>query len=360
MTAPRQVRRLTPLFVLLALSACLTPATAAARQKHAAADANPARRLIHVAVTDERGEFVAALKPEDFTVLVNNRPARVVSASDSDVAASVDILLDTSGSMEGGRRRGLGAAARLREGVLRFLHDSHATTDFSLIAFNRSPQLLLERAVDSKVILAALDRYAAAEARGATVLYDALYLSLNRAAAGRHAKRALLLVTDGHDTASRYTRRDVERALAGSDVLVYAVLVQSPGGALTEDARLLLKRLSDISGGSLFYAVDENSLAAAMRQAAAALRSHYALTVELPSAAGSREWHRLKVSVKERRDEAGRRRRLKVRAREGFYAGPAEAARPGGDQGRGRRSRAAPQRASSGSRPQRAPAANLP
>jgi VWFA-related protein len=67
---------------------------------------------------------------------------------------------------------------------------------------------------------------------GGTAMYDAVAKALPLAAQGRHRKKALLVISDGNDTNSRISVDDVRRLIRESEVLVYALGVDSQVGQL--------------------------------------------------------------------------------------------------------------------------------
>ena len=310
-------RRALPL-ILVSLS--LIPAGQARQSPGQTAPPAPAAatREVSVAVVDRQERPVGGLWRGDFALYDGKERREIVSFADADVPATVGVLLDVSGSMKGRRTR-----AVVRGALLRFFADCNPSDEFFLIAFNQGVQLLLDATSDPHAVIAALDRYgAAAESGGQTALFDALYLALNRAARGRHARRALLLVTDGEDNASRYTFNEVRRALRESDVIAYSVTPVGVTNGMVEldrGGRAALRELTDLSGGAAFYAWSEEGLHGAMAKVAAQIRRRYTLGFVPAPAARADGWHELKIRLAELRDGRGKKIEPVVRARPGFY-----------------------------------------
>lgn len=313
----------TPRRVKVSLVACA--AAAASLLTFSQATAQTARqappRALTVTVTDGKGAMLTGLGRESFTVFDGGEPSEIVSFASGDMPATVGVLLDASGSMSS-RESGL---VRARNALLRFFRNCHAADEFFLIAFNREPQLLLGMSNDPAAVLGALDRYGSARAVGPTALYDALYLALNQAARGRHQKRALLLVTDGQDNASRYTFEEVKRMIKESDVTVYAVGIVNPGddgSALSYDGRRKLEELTKLSGGRVLFTSTAQELNSSMEAVADELRSQYVIGFA-PAAAGKKDgWHEVRVRLNELRDGGGRKLKTVLRTRAGFYDVP--------------------------------------
>ena len=64
-------------------------------------------------------------------------------------------------------------------------------------------------------------------ANGGTAMYDAVVEALPLAARGRNPKKALVVISDGNDTSSRALIREVKQRIRESEVLVYAIGLDS-------------------------------------------------------------------------------------------------------------------------------------
>lgn len=286
-------------------------------------------RTLSVAVTDEKGNFVGGLRRDDFAVFDGKRRQELVSFDDADEPHTVGILLDVSASMfepesvplKERAREKYARLAAVKEAVSYFLANSHPGNEYFLVAFNRSPQVLVESTTAVEDILSALDRLAQGELKGQTALYDALYLALDKSARGKHAERALLLISDGDDVASKYRFADVRRALRESDTTLYAVgfveeFYGEPG------PRDILAALTEVSGGRALFPRSQKELSSAAAYFALEMRSRYKLGL-VPSPSERKDgWHEFKIKLAEKLDPQGKKIKLRLRAREGFYTAP--------------------------------------
>lgn len=308
MPHPSRPKNLLALCVGLAALAAHAPA-------QAPADA-PARTLF-VTVTDKQGNFVKGLRKDRFVVLDGKRAHEPAALREADEPATVGILVDISGSMSGKK------VVLIRDALSGFLAGSHPANEYFVVAFNQRPQLLAEAATGREAVLSALDRVAAAEARGQTALYDALYLALERGTRGRHPKRVILVVTDGQDTASRYNFNELRRALAEGDTIVHALGVGGVGGvgdpALSFDGRVVLAELAELTGGRALFPQDGRSLKMAAEYLAMELRNQYVLSFAAAPSEKRGGWRELKVKLNDLRDEKGQPFKFYVHTRRGFY-----------------------------------------
>jgi Ca-activated chloride channel family protein len=173
-------------------------------------------RLVNVVatVTDLHGRSIPNLSVDDFVLEEDGKPQQITHFSqDQNVPVSVGILLDTSGSMD----RKIKTAV---EAVERFSRRIHQNDEIFLITFSGRSVLRQDFTDDREKLSQALRHV---NATGGTALYDALTDGLTKIHAGRHNKRAILLITDGQDTASTAKLDDVLQSIRQSDVLIYPV-----------------------------------------------------------------------------------------------------------------------------------------
>jgi Ca-activated chloride channel homolog len=173
-------------------------------------------RLVNVVatVTDAHGRSIPNLSVDDFVLEEDGKPQQITHFSqDQNVPVSVGILLDTSGSMD----RKIKTAV---EAVERFSRRIHQNDEIFLITFSGRPLLRQDFTDDREKLSQALRHV---NATGGTALYDAVTDGLTKIHSGRHSKRAILLITDGQDTASAAKLEDVLQSIRQSDVLIYPV-----------------------------------------------------------------------------------------------------------------------------------------
>lgn len=264
-------------------------------------------------VTDLYGRYVTGLSKKDFTIFDNNQEQEVTFFSDSDAPVSVGILFDVSGSMGGDKIR------KARKALERFISSSHPMDEYFLIAFNNRAQLLLDRTRDGEAVLQKLTLVNPGKN---TALYDAVYLGLERVTRGAHQKRALLIISDGQDNASRYNFGEVRRLMKESDVVTYAVGIISgndAGSALGMQGQAFLDELTTVTGGKSFYPASDVEMDEIFERIALELRHQYSIGYTPTDFQPDGKWRKVKVKVKPPRGMP----RLTVRSREGYYATPA-------------------------------------
>ena len=173
--------------------------------------------LINVTATvsDASGRFVPGLRQEDFVVYEDNQPQRVTHVSSERVPVSLGIAVDTSGSMAGEKIRAAQAA------IDRFLFELLDKQDEIFIyTFSNYPTLVQGWTNDRQLLTKAIGRMSA---NGGTAMYDTIADAVPLLSQGHHAKKALVVISDGRDTSSTVTANDARVAIRATEALVYAV-----------------------------------------------------------------------------------------------------------------------------------------
>lgn len=264
---------------------------------------------LNVTITDYFGRYMVGLKKKDFTVLDDDEKQEIEFFSDDDAPVSVGIVFDVSGSMKGEKLQ------RSREALSKFIQTSHPRDEYFLIAFNKRAQLLLDRTRDGEAVL---NKLQLVQAKENTALYDAVYLGTEKVTRGAHQKRAIILISDGQDNASRYTFNDVKKQLKESDVTVYSIGILGGGDAsgLGMMGQAYLDELSSVTGGSSFYPKTNAEMDEIFERIALELRHQYSIGFRPQNFVNDGKWHKIKVKVKPPRGLP----KLFVRTREGYFA----------------------------------------
>jgi VWFA-related protein len=179
--------------------------------------------LINVTATvsDANGRFVPGLRQEDFVVYEDDVPVTVTHFSAERVPVSLGIALDTSGSMAGSKIQ------EARAALDRLLYDLLDKQDeVFLYRFSNTPVLLQPWTKDRQQLARALGRI---EPNGGTSMYDAVAEAIPLTLQGQNRKKALLVISDGNDTASATTVRELKAQIRETETLVYAIGIDGEG-----------------------------------------------------------------------------------------------------------------------------------
>ena len=263
-------------------------------------------------VTDLYGRYVSGLTKKAFSITDNNQDQDITFFSDSDAPVSVGILFDVSGSMSGEKIQ------KARKALEKFIATSHPSDEYFLIAFNSRAQLLLDRTRDGDAVLRQLTLV---QPKQNTALYDAVYLGVDKVTRGAHQKRALIVISDGQDNASRYNFNEVRRLMKESDVVTYAVGILGGSDATSMtgmQGQAFLDELTSVSGGKSFYPQSDVEMDEIFERIALELRHQYSIGYTPKDFQPDGKWRKVKVRVKPPRGLP----RLTVRSRDGYYATP--------------------------------------
>lgn len=260
---------------------------------------------LRVTVTDRRNVAVTGLEPQHFQVYENNVQQQIEYFLCEDEPLSIGIIFDLSGSMKK-------KLPNSREAVKTFMQTSHQDDDFFLLGFNRQCDLMADFA-DADSITSRLE---ATKAEGRTALYDAVYLGIEKLRSGRHAKRALLIVSDGADNASRFSKGDLYRLLREENILIYCIGYEIWAGGDDDWGRSTLEDLARKTGGAAFFPDSATELEEAVSTIALELRRQYSLAYTARAGERDRQWRKIKVRVSPPTEGL----KLRVRTREGYYA----------------------------------------
>ncbi len=263
-----------------------------------------------VTVTDLYGRYVSGLKKGAFTIHDDNKEQDITFFSDSDAPVSIGIIFDVSGSMSGEKIR------KAQHALSRFIATSHPSDEYFLIGFNSRAQLLMDRTRDGEALLRKLTLV---QPKADTALYDAVYLGLERVTRGTHQKRALLIISDGQDNASRYNFGEVRRLMRESDVVTYSVGIlnaRDSGSAAGMLGQSFLDELSTVTGGKSFLPRTDVEMDEIFERIALELRHQYSIGYTPKDFQADGKWRKVKIRVKPPRGLP----RLTSRGREGYYA----------------------------------------
>ncbi len=265
--------------------------------------------LVPTVVTDRKGATVAGLTRDNFTVLEDKVPQSIVSLSNQDAPCSIGIVLDLSGSMQTKLRA---ATDALRA----FLQTANPEDEIFLLTVGSRPHSLSGFTADFATLQ---NRIVGARADGDTALIDTVYMGLSRLRSARNGRGALLVVSDGMDNNSRYSKAELLRVVEESDVQIYTIgIADSPAWKkaieLTEQSRglALLSDLADRSGGMSFKAVITDDVEPAALKIGRAIRNEYVIAYGQTGANNTGKWRTLQVKVNPPQ--------FRVHARTGYYA----------------------------------------
>lgn len=237
-----------------------------------------------VSVTDAAGVPLADLTEKNFTILENGKQKPIASFNfAANLPLSLGVLLDHSGSMEE-------RMSTAKEAASQFFRSIIKNNDRAFIAgFSSEPAKIAPFVGDPGALEAQVQ--AVPDAGGSTALYDAIVTGLYRFR-NVPGRKALVVITDGEDTASR---------LSYDDMLTYARNARVPlyfiGIGFTFGGPGAMKSLASETGGVAYMIRNVNQLPETYKQLEADLRSQYLLTYRTESTKKDTAYRTIEVKV---------------------------------------------------------------
>ena len=252
-----------------------------------------ASELVTTAVTvrDAEGRLVKTLERQDFAIEEDGVPQPITLFTKERVPISLSLALDISDSMRGQRM------SDARGALAHFLDRLLAPDDeASLVGFNHEARLFQGWTIDRTGMRARLDDM---KPTGGTAMYDAIDVSLPLFESRRHQRAAIVLVSDGADTASDTTPTLLKQRLNRSDVFLYAVGIDSLDARnSTRINPFTLQELTSQGGGYTEIIRSTDALGPATERIAEELNHQYMIGYT-PIKRGDGRYHTVRVRVKD-------------------------------------------------------------
>jgi Ca-activated chloride channel family protein len=251
--------------------------------------------MVNVAVADSDGRPVTDLKGESFQVFEDKVEQQVRYFSSEAAPVSLGIIFDISHSME----KKLSFA---KDAAVKFLETGTPDDEYFLVEFSSRAKIAEGFTSD---ISRLRDKLSLVPAQGNTALYDAVYLGLAQLKKGQNPKKALLLITDGEDNHSRYSRGDIREFVREADAQIYVI----------DLGRALVGELAEMTGGHS-YRVSVADLADTCEKIALELKSQYVIGYESTNTNKDGKFRKVRVRVAPPEGML----KMSVRTRDGYYA----------------------------------------
>ena len=245
---------------------------------------------VTVTVVDASGRLITGLSQQDFDVFEDGAAQTVTTFTNERVAVSLGVLLDVSDSMRGQKIVDAGAA------VEHFVGDLLNGDDEAFIGlFNHRPRLVSAWTRPPSVLK---DRLTAVTPDGGTAIYDAVAQSAEMFDRRSKPRAALVVISDGADTASDRSLQQARDAVVKRDAFVYAIAIDSPGvAASTRVNPAALRDLTGPTGGYTEVVHEAADLGPATQRIAEELNSQYTVGYT-PSRPLDGTWRTIRVRIK--------------------------------------------------------------
>jgi Ca-activated chloride channel family protein len=264
--------------------------------------------MIPFTVLGAKGAPITDLRAEEVRLIVDGHPVSSDMFEKSQNApVSFTILLDASGSM------GLaGKVDSARAAIGALLAHRRPGDDFSLWTFAESEAHQIVPFTESSAAIT--NALATVKPFGKTAFFDALSTMPERSRLGKNPSRAIILLSDGIDNASKLTREELARLLQGVSVPIYPLGIRDPheqDGLARKREELsdldLLDAVANLTGGKLYLGTEPQQIAMAVSKIEKDLRAQYLIGFA-PTGHGGVKYRNISIRL------AGRVRTVRVRA----------------------------------------------
>ena len=258
------------------------------------------RVVLNATAQDNDHHFVLDLKKEDFSLQEDGLPQTIIDFYVEERPVVLCLLLDGSGSMQGRMEKVHLAADK-------FVEKLRDQDQALVIDFDEKVFLLQDFTHDVPLLKTAID---STYAEGGTALYDALYAAF-RKLRDHEGRKAIIILSDGEDTNSKFSYKRVLEAAKTNDVIIYSIGLGT--SFLDVSIRGVLKDLAEETGGRAFYPGKAEELEDVYKQVAEELGHQYYLSYAPSNESWDGRWRKIRLSLPSRKD-------LEVRTRKGYYA----------------------------------------
>jgi VWFA-related protein len=240
-----------------------------------------------VTVSDLAGAPIANLEQKSFTVLENGKPQKLSSFNfAANLPISVGVLLDHSGSMEKRMKDAKGAAVEFFKSIIK-KNDRAFIGGFAGDPTRNAPFVSDVMSLEAQV-------NAVPDAGGGTALYDAIVTGLYRFR-NVQGRKALIVITDGDDTASRLAYDDMLTYARSSRVPLYFIAIGMSFADIGGPGKM--KSLAAETGGVAYFIRNVTQLGETYRLLEQDLRSQYLLSYHTESTKKDTAYRPIEVKV---------------------------------------------------------------
>lgn len=258
--------------------------------------------------TDKHGKFVRNLGQGDFAILDDHKPPQSIVnfRRETDLPLELGLLVDTSGSIRSRFDFEQQAATSFLQETLRANFDKAFVMGFS------GHSQITQDFTDSVPLLSAgIQRL---HAGGGTALYDAIYRAchdrLIKEKSDHPIRRAIVIVSDGEDNQSEYTRAQAIEMAQRAEVIIYAISTDDSGVVMRGDQ--VLQQLADATGGRAFFPYKMKDITRSFASIEDELRSQYVISYRPADFDADGRFRSIEITAL--------KKDLQVRSRKGYFA----------------------------------------
>ena len=259
-------------------------------------------------VSDKKGRFVTDLGRGDFQIFEDKKQQQIHEfTAETGLPLRLAILIDTSNSIRERFRFQQEAFTQFVRDVVRPRQDKAI-----VVSFDSSAELVADLTDDTQKLESAIREL---RPGGGTALYDAIFFACRDKLMLDQPlykfRRAMVVLSDGDDNVSRYTRDQALEMAQKADVVIYTISTNMT--RIETEGDKVLKYFGAETGGLSFFPFKATDLEQSFQNIANELRHQYNLFYRPEPLIADGKYHSVQLKVKDRKD-------LVVRSRKGYYA----------------------------------------
>jgi len=258
--------------------------------------------------TDKHGKFVRNLSETDFSILDDHKPPQAILnfRRETDLPLHLGLLVDVSGSINSRFEFEQTAATSFMQHTLRAGFDKAF-----VMGFNSHSQMAQDFTDNVSLLSASVHKL---RDGGGTALYDAVYRACKekflKDRPDRPVRKAIIIVSDGEDNQSEFSKAQAIEMAQRSEVIIYAISTDDSGLVMRGDK--VLEQLAQATGGRAFFPFKMKDITRSYAAIEDELRSQYIVSYKPADFDADGRYRSIQIS--------SLKKDLQVRARQGYYA----------------------------------------
>jgi Ca-activated chloride channel homolog len=258
--------------------------------------------------TNKHGKFVRDLNQTDFSILDDHKPPQAILnfRRETDLPLHMGLLVDTSGSVGSRFEFEQTAATAFMQHTLRKGYDRAF-----VMGFNSHSQMAQDFTDNVSLLSTGVHRL---HDGGGTALYDAVYRACKekflKDRPDRPVRKAIIVVSDGEDNQSEFSRAQAIEMAQRAEVIIYAISTDDSGLVLRGDK--VLEQLAEATGGRAFFPFKMKDITHSFAAIEDELRSQYVVSYRPANFDADGRYRSIEIS--------SLKKDLQVRARKGYFA----------------------------------------
>jgi VWFA-related protein len=258
--------------------------------------------------TDKHGKFVRDLNQNDFSILDDHKPPQSILnfRRETDLPLHLGLLIDVSGSVHSRFDFEQNASISFLQ------HSVRAGFDKAfVVGFNQQSQLTQDFTDNVQLLSDGIHRL---QDGGGTALYDAIYRACKdkflKDRPDHPTRKAIVVVSDGEDNQSEYSRAQAIEMAQRAEVIIYAISTDDSGLILRGDK--VLEQIAEATGGRAFFPFKMKDITHSFAAIEDELRSQYVVSYKPADFDADGRYRSIEISAL--------KKDLQVRARKGYFA----------------------------------------